>query len=176
MKFKQLGLGNCCEITPDRNQDERGWFSRVFCHDQFIENGFDPRIVQINSSFSKFKGTLRGIHFQREPNQETKIVRVLKGKLFDVMVDLREESETFGKWTSVELSSEIGNMAYIPRGFGHGILTLEDDVEIMYLVSKPYSPRDESGVRWDDPSINIKWPLKPEIISEKDCQWEFLAK
>lgn len=154
------------DITPVG--DSRGFFSRVFCQKEFVQHGLDPRVMQINNSFNKDKGTLRGLHYQLPPFQETKLVRVVRGALWDVIVDLRKDSPTFGQWDAVTLTAEKRNMIMVPRGCAHGIITLEPDTEMLYFVSEHYAPQHERGLKWDDPQFNIQWPIEPVIISEKD--------
>jgi dTDP-4-dehydrorhamnose 3,5-epimerase len=168
MKFNDIGLEGACTIDLDMMGDERGFFARTFCVNEFQENGLDGKIVQINNSLSQKKGTLRGIHYQVEPCAETKIVRCLNGSLWDVIVDLRKESQTYLSWYGEELSAQNRKMMYVPKGFGHGFISLEDNTEIIYMVTEFYSPENERGVRWDDPKIGIKWPVDPVIISDKD--------
>jgi dTDP-4-dehydrorhamnose 3,5-epimerase len=154
------------DLTPIG--DERGFFSRVFCQKEFVDNGLDPRVMQINNSYNADKGTLRGLHYQRPPFQETKLVRVVRGSLWDVIVDLRQDSPTFGQWDAVTLTAEKRNMIMVPRGCAHGIITLEDHTEMLYFVSEHYAPKYERGLKWDDPKFNIEWPIVPNIISDKD--------
>jgi dTDP-4-dehydrorhamnose 3,5-epimerase len=135
------------------------------------ENGLDPRINQVNNSFSRDAGTLRGIHRQVGLAAETKLVRAVRGAVFDVVVDLRPESETFKAWAGVELTAENRHMLYVPRGCGHAILTLVDDTELIYFASQAYSGQDERGVRWNDPALAIEWPIEPQVISDKDASW-----
>ncbi len=154
------------DLTPIG--DERGFVSRVFCQKEFVDNGLDPRVMQINNSYNADKGTLRGLHYQRPPFQETKLVRVVRGSLWDVIVDLRQDSPTFGQWDAVTLTAEKRNMIMVPRGCAHGIITLEDHTEMLYFVSEHYAPKYERGLKWDDPKFNIEWPIVPNIISDKD--------
>ena len=154
------------ELSP--HGDSRGFFSRVLCQKEFKENGLDERVVQINNSYNKEKGTLRGLHYQLPPSQETKLVRVVRGSLWDVIVDLRQDSPTFGQWDAVTLTAEKRNMIMVPRGCAHGIITLEDDTEMLYFVSAFYNPAVERGLKWDDPKFAIEWPIEPTVISEKD--------
>jgi len=171
MIFKKTKIKGLYIIEPELKIDERGYFARIFCKNEFKKIGFDFKIVQINRSLTKKRGTIRGLHFQKPPKSEDKIVVCLKGKIFDVALDLRKNSPTFGKWFSVELSEENKKMFLIPKGFAHGFQTLTDNCEILYFVSEFYFPKYEGGVRWNDPFFNIKWPLKPTIISEKDKNW-----
>ena len=168
MKFNQTHLAGAYTIELEKREDERGFFARFFCVNEFDKEGLDRNIVQINNSLSKDKGTLRGMHYQLAPKAETKIVRCIKGSLYDVIVDLRPSSPTFLKWFGAELSAENRTMMFVPKGFGHGFLTLEENTEAFYLVTEFYSPEHERGLRWNDPKINIEWPIEPIIISDKD--------
>ena len=168
MKFTPLPLAGSYLIDLERKGDSRGFFARAFCQREFGKEGLDCDIAQINCSFSARHGTLRGMHYQLAPHAETKIVRCIRGRLWDVMLDLREGSPTFGKWYGHELTDENRSMLYIPKGFAHGFMTLEDDTEILYLVTEYYSPAHERTVRWNDPTFAIKWPAVPTEVSEKD--------
>ena len=148
--------------------DSRGFFSRVFCKDVLEASNIETGIAQINSSYSATKGTFRGLHYQLGDNSETKIVKVIRGALLDIVLDLRPNSQTFGQSFSTELSAENRKMMYVPRGCAHGFLTLSDDTEMMYLVSAPYAPEAERTVRWDDHKFDIRLPFHPQVMSEKD--------
>jgi dTDP-4-dehydrorhamnose 3,5-epimerase len=168
MKFNPTPLEGAFTIDLEKREDDRGFFARLFCENEFDNVGLDRNIVQINNSLSKDKGTLRGIHYQLSPKAETKIVRCIKGSLFDVIVDLRPGSKTFLKWFGATLSAENRTMMFVPKGFGHAFLTLEENTEAFYMVTEFYSPENERGMRWNDPKIGIEWPITPIIISEKD--------
>ena len=168
MIFRETSLKGAYIIELDKKGDERGFFARFFCKNEFAEVGLNNKIIQINNSLSKDKGTLRGMHYQLAPKAEDKIVRCIKGSLFDAIIDLRENSETFGHWFGVELTAENRKMLYVPNGFAHGFLTLEENTESFYLVTEYYAPDRERGIRWNDPKFNIEWPITPEVISEKD--------
>jgi dTDP-4-dehydrorhamnose 3,5-epimerase len=155
--------------------DQRGWFSRVYCKEAYSKAGIDFIPVQINRSCSKIKGTIRGLHFQKNPSEEDKLIQCVKGKIFDVAVDLRPKSLTYRQFFSVSLSAEERTLILIPKGFAHGFQALEDDVEILYMVSQFYAPTDESGIRCDDPALQIHWPLPVTEISEKDKSWPLLS-
>lgn len=170
MKFNKTKLDGSFVIDLDKREDERGFFARLFCINEFDQNQADRNIVQVNNSLSRDKGTLRGIHYQLSPKSETKIVRCIKGSLWDVIVDLRPDSPTFLQWFGETLSAENRRMMFVPKGFGHGFITLEPDTEAIYFVTEFYSPEHERGLRWDDPIIGIEWPIEPVIISEKDRQ------
>ncbi len=168
MKFKETPLKGAYTIDLEKRGDDRGFFARFFCVNEFDNLNLDNKIVQINNSLSKEKGTLRGVHYQLAPKAETKIVRCVKGSLFDVIVDLRKDSPTFGKWFGETLTADNRKMMYVPKGFGHGFLTLEDNSEALYLVTDFYSPEHERGIKWNDSFFNISWPFKPVVVSEKD--------
>ena len=168
MRFIELPLPGSYLIDLEPEIDERGFFARFFCKNDYDQLGLDSKINQMNNSFSKFKGTIRGIHHQLPPKSETRIVRCLTGSLWDLILDLRKESPTFGKWHGEKISGDSKRMIYIPKGFGHGFMTLEDNTEVLYLTTESYSPEHERVIRWNDPNFGIKWPLNPEVISEKD--------
>ena len=175
MNFIELFLNGAYKIDLEKNEDDRGFFSRVWCKNEFEEHGLDTSIVQINNSLRKKRGTLIGLHFQRPPKTEAKIVRCLYGAIWDVIVDLRKDSPTFGQWYGTELNNNNRTMIFVPQGFAHGYLTLSPDAEILYLVSEFYSPESEDGLRWNDPQVGIKWPDTPQVISDKDVQAPLLA-
>jgi dTDP-4-dehydrorhamnose 3,5-epimerase len=171
MKFLNTPLAGAYTIELEKRGDDRGFFARFFCENEFAAAGLETRFVQINTSCSAKKGTLRGMHYQLPPAAEVKVVRCLRGELYDVIVDLRAGSPSFGQWFGAKLTAENRTMMYVPRGFGHGFITLTDDVEALYLVSAFYSPENERGLRWNDPAIAIEWPIEPAEISEKDGRW-----
>ena len=168
MIFNKLPVLGAYTIELDKKDDERGFFSRFWCEKEFKDLNLDTSIVQINNSLSTKKATLRGLHFQYPPKAETKIVRCINGSIWDVIVDIRLESKTYGKWYGAELSSENRTMMYVPKGFAHGFISLTDNSEIIYLVTEFYSQKNESALRWNDPFHGIEWPIKPEVVSEKD--------
>ena len=168
MIFNKTPLEGAYTIELEKRGDDRGFFARFFCVNEFDKIGLDKNIVQINNSLSRDKGTLRGIHYQLSPKAETKIVRCIKGELFDVIVDLRKDSKTFGRWFGTELNEENRRMMYVPKGFGHGFITLRENTEALYLVTEFYAPEYERGIRWNDPYFNIEWPMQPIVISDKD--------
>lgn len=168
MLFQPTKLSGAYLIDLEKKGDERGFFARVFCDKEFDQNKLETSFIQVNNSLSAKKGTLRGIHYQLSPKSEVKLVRCIQGSLFDIIIDLRPESETFGEWFGAELSAENRRMMYVPRGFGHAFLTLEENTEALYMVSEAYSPQHERGIRWDDPRFKIEWPISPSVISEKD--------
>ncbi|MFD1519508.1 dTDP-4-dehydrorhamnose 3,5-epimerase [Pseudonocardia yunnanensis] len=157
-------------------EDDRGFFARMFCRQEFIEAGLEPLVEQANVSFNHKAGTLRGLHYQLEPNAETKLVRCSRGAIYDVIVDLRAESPTYLRWFGAELTADNRTAMYVPRSFAHAYLTLTDGVEVSYQVSTPYTPGAERGLRWDDPTIGIDWPIPPVIVSDKDANWPLLSE
>ncbi len=171
MIFHKTTLQDAYLLEVEKRGDDRGFFTRTFCAEEFREQGIEISFVQQNSSFSAEKGTLRGMHKQNAPHAEDKLVRCIKGSIVDIIVDLRPESSTFKKWEAFELSETNRKELLVPRGFGHGFQTLEDNVEVTYLVSNYYTPEAESGVRHDDPAFGIEWPLPITVMSDKDRNW-----
>jgi dTDP-4-dehydrorhamnose 3,5-epimerase len=155
-------------IDLNLREDDRGFFARYFCVREFTQNGLNTQWVQMNNSMSRAVGTLRGLHFQRPPYAEVKLVRCLRGKIWDVVVDLREGSATYGEWFGVTLSDENRSMMYVPKGFAHGFVSLEANSEILYLVSDLYTPGSEETLIWNDPDVAINWPIEPKVLSDKD--------
>jgi dTDP-4-dehydrorhamnose 3,5-epimerase len=155
-------------IEPERRADERGFFARTWCQQEFSARGLNPRVVQCGTSFNSRQGTLRGLHFQIAPREEAKLVRCTHGAVYDVAVDLRTDSPTFHEWFAAELTAENGRMMYLPEGCAHGFLTLADDTEVFYQMSQAYHPESSRGVRWDDPALAIRWPRDVQVISERD--------
>ena len=149
-------------------EDQRGQFTRLFCEDELREIHQGKPILQINLSITRSKGAIRGLHFQHPPRADTRLVRCIRGQVFDVMVDLRQESPTFLEWYAHELAPTNNTMLYVPEGFAHGFQTLEPDCELLYLHSEPYSPKHEGGIRFDDPRVGIRWPLDAGEMSERD--------
>jgi dTDP-4-dehydrorhamnose 3,5-epimerase len=168
MKFTETPLKGAFVIELEKRGDDRGFFARFFCEREYQAHGLNNQIVQINNSLSRFKGTLRGMHYQLAPKSEDKIIRCLRGALFDAIIDLRPDSPTFLKHFAIELTAENRTMLYVPTGFAHGFLTLTDDTESFYLVTQFYSPELERGVRYNDPKFGIRWPMEPTVISDKD--------
>ena len=168
MIFRPTRLPGVFEIELERTTDERGFFARSWCRRSFEELGLNARLVQCNVSFNVRKGTLRGMHYQAMPYEETKIVRCTRGAIYDVIVDLRPQSATFKDWVAVVLTAEKRNMVYVPEGCAHGFLTLECDTEVFYQMSEFYHPESARGVRWDDPAFQIAWPFSVEVMSERD--------
>jgi dTDP-4-dehydrorhamnose 3,5-epimerase len=168
MIFRETKLPGVLEIRVEPMMDERGLFARSWCQREFEAHGLNPRLVQCNISVNKWKGTLRGVHYQAAPYSETKLVRCTQGAIYDVVVDLRPESPTFKAWVAIVLTADKRNMAYVPEGCAHGFLTLEDETEVFYQMSEFYNAESARGVRWDDPAFRIEWPAKVEVISERD--------
>jgi dTDP-4-dehydrorhamnose 3,5-epimerase len=172
MKFHETPLKDVYVIEMEQRQDDRGFFARAFCETEFANAGLSAtRFVQMNNSFNDKAGTLRGMHYQLPPAAEVKLVRCLHGALYDVIVDLRPDSYSFGKWFGVELTEENRLAFYVPRGFAHGFITLRDNTEALYLASDAYMPGMERGLRYDDPKFGIEWPVAPVSVSEKDLSW-----
>ena len=169
MLFTETRLKGAHLIQLEPLEDDRGFFSRTFCREEFERHGLNPCVAQCSLSYNYRKGTLRGLHYQVAPRQEAKLVRCTAGSIFDVIVDLRPASLTYCQWFGVELGSRQRRvMVYVPEGFAHGFQTLEDDTEIVYQISELYSPDDARGVRWDDPAFAIQWPEEPRVMSERD--------
>lgn len=171
MKFQETPIPGVLVVEPERHQDERGHFARIWCRDEFRDRGLDAGVSQINTAFSRRAGTLRGMHYQLAPHAENKFVRCTRGALYDVALDLRPESPTFKAWFGVELTAEDGRMLWIPEGCAHGYQTLSDATELLYLTSRAYEPEQARGVRYDDPAFGITWPLEVRVISDADRGW-----
>lgn len=177
MKFRETVLKGAYLIDLEQRADERGFFARSFCKQEYRQLALDSNIVQINNSFSARKGTLRGMHYQLAPKAETKIIRCIRGGIYDAILDLRPDSSTFGKHFAAELSSENRTMLYVPKGFAHGFLSLVDDTEIVYFVTEYYDQMHERCIRWNDLRFSIPWPFEPAMISEKDTnQCDFVPQ
>lgn len=174
MKWQKTPLKDLYLLELDLLTDDRGFFGRSFCVDEFAQRNIDFTIVQTNISFNHKQDTLRGMHYQTEPKAEKKLVRCTKGKIFDVAVDLRRDSPTYCQWYGVELTENNYKMLYIPEGFAHGFLSLEDNSEVLYFMGEFYDPRYATGCRWDDPAFAIVWPHQPQVISAKDSQWDLV--
>jgi dTDP-4-dehydrorhamnose 3,5-epimerase len=168
--FTETKLRGAFILDVKKLEDERGFFGRTFCQKEFEEHGMNPNVVQANVSYNKIKGTLRGMHFQAHPYEETKLVRCVRGAIYDVIIDLRKDSPTYTQWIGVELKEDSYRMLFVPEGFGHGFITLADNTEVIYQVSQFYTPGSEKGIRWNDPAFDIQWPIEPVLISEKDRQ------
>jgi dTDP-4-dehydrorhamnose 3,5-epimerase len=166
--FKETPLAGAWVIDLEKRGDGRGFFARSFCEKEFGTHGLATRFVQVNDSLSAQKGTLRGMHYQLPPKAETKVVRCIRGSLWDAILDLRPGSPTFGRSFGTELSAENRRMLYVPKGFAHGFITLVDDTEAFYFVDEFYGPEQERGIRWNDPRFAIAWPIPPVVLSDKD--------
>jgi dTDP-4-dehydrorhamnose 3,5-epimerase len=171
MKFHKTSLLGAYTIELDKRGDDRGFFARLFCQKEFDAAGAPMSAVQINNSLSAKAGTLRGMHYQLPPAAEIKVVRCVRGALYDAIIDIRPDSPTFGKWFGIKLTAENRLMLLVPKGFAHGFLTLSDDTEAFYMVSEFYGPEQERGIRFDDPRFNIEWPNTPVEVSSKDRAW-----
>ena len=168
MKFIKTNLDGAYVIDIEKQEDERGFFARTFDKKSLIDLNLETNLSQNNISFNKKAKTLRGMHYQKYPNEEVKIVRCTKGKIFDVIVDLRIKSNSYKKWFGIELTSKNHKMLYVPKGLAHGFLTLEDNSEIFYQMSDCFVPKSASGIPWNDPTIGINWPYTPSVISDRD--------
>jgi dTDP-4-dehydrorhamnose 3,5-epimerase len=168
MLFTPTSVAGAWLVDLERREDDRGFFARAFCRDEFIAHGLNPNLAQSNVAFTYAAGTLRGLHHQVAPHEEAKLVRCTAGAIFDVVVDLRRESPTFKRWAGARLDARNRRMLYVPEGCAHGYLTLEDNSETFYEVSAPYAPAAERGVRWNDPAFGIEWPFSPRHINKKD--------
>ena len=168
MIFTETPISGAFVVELEKREDDRGFFARAFCVNEFSAIGLSSHFVQVNNSLSKFKGTLRGMHYQLAPKAETKLVRCIRGSLFDVILDIRKSSPTFGKSFGAELSAENRKMMYVPKGFAHGFISLEDNTEAFYFVDEFYASTFERSIRWNDPRFKIEWPQQPVVMSDKD--------
>jgi len=168
MIFTATALEGAWLVDVERREDERGFFARTWDRREFEARGLNPALAQCSLSFNPLEGTLRGMHFQIEPHEEAKLVRCARGSIFDVIVDLRPASPTFKKHLGVELTADNRRMLYVPEGFAHGFLTLEDETEVFYQISEFYAPECQRGLRWNDPALEIVWPAAPRLVSERD--------
>jgi dTDP-4-dehydrorhamnose 3,5-epimerase len=171
MKFLPTKIVDVLEIVPELKKDERGFFARAWCKKEFETQGLASGFVQCSISYNSKKGTLRGMHYQAAPFQETKLVRCTRGSIYDVVVDLRVESMTYKQWCAVSLTAENRNMIYVPEGCAHGFLTLQDDTEVFYQMSEVYDAASARGFRWNDPAFGITWPEEVKVISERDQKY-----
>lgn len=171
MKFRESDVEGAWVIGLERREDDRGYFARVWCHDELQARGLEPALSQVNTASSLRAGTLRGMHFQLAPHAEVKIVRCTRGAAFDVVLDLRPASRTYRRWCGLTLTPESGEMLYIPEGCAHGYLTLADNTDLLYFTSKPYAANAAKGVRYDDPAFGIRWPDAIRVISDADSSW-----
>lgn len=171
MRFIPTKLSGTYLIEPEPKIDERGFFARTYCQTEFTKNGLNPNLVQCNISYNKISNTLRGMHYQKKPYGEAKLVRCTQGGIYDVIVDLRRDSKTFTQWLGMELTAENRKSLYVPEGFAHGFLTIMDDTEVLYQMSEFFHAESAAGVRWNDPVFNIDWPGKIAVISDQDAHY-----
>jgi dTDP-4-dehydrorhamnose 3,5-epimerase len=171
MKFTETKLKGAFLVEIEKLTDDRGFFGRSWCRKEFDDHGLNSRLVQANVSFNRKKGTLRGMHYQIAPFQESKLIRCTRGAIFDVIIDLRLDSPTYKQWTGVELTADNYTMFFVPEDFAHGFQTLTDESEITYQVTQFYTPGSERGIRFDDRAFGIQWPLDVTVISDKDRTW-----
>ncbi|MCJ8510589.1 dTDP-4-dehydrorhamnose 3,5-epimerase [Rhizobium lemnae] len=178
MIFERLDIADLLLIKPKRHGDDRGWFSEIFREDAFQREAGSVAFVQHNQSYSKPKGTIRGLHFQTDPFAQGKLVRCPRGRVLDVAVDLRTSSGTYGQHVAVELSADNGHQLWIPAGFAHGFCTLEEDCELAYMVTNYYSPQHDRGLKWNDPGLGIAWPVAETdaVLSDKDLRQPALSE
>ena len=169
MIFHTTSLPDAFIVEPELLGDARGSFARTWCRETFSERGLNAELAQCSLSYTRDRGTLRGMHYQRAPHTETKLVRVTRGAIYDVALDLRPDSVTFCQWSAVELTADNRKMFYIPDGFAHGFVTLTDDTEVFYQISVAHEPASATGVRWNDPAFNIEWPIDQPRLSERDA-------
>jgi dTDP-4-dehydrorhamnose 3,5-epimerase len=168
MLFKPTGVAGAFVVEAERRSDERGFFARTWCHDEFQAHGLNPDLAQCNISYNHAIGTLRGMHYQIAPHEEAKLVRCTTGAIWDVAVDLRRGSPTYLAWVGVELTAGTRAALYVPEGCAHGFLTLQEGTEVFYQMSVPYEPSAAKGVRWDDPAFGIAWPAPVRVINQRD--------
>lgn len=168
MRFEAMHLTGAFLVGLSPVADARGWFARTYCEREFAEHGLDGKFVQCNLSHNARRGTLRGMHFQRAPRPEIKLVRCIRGAVYDVVIDLRRDSPTYLRWAGAELSADNALAMYVPAGFAHGFQTLEDNTDVWYQMGEFYAPELAAGVRWDDPAFGIRWPLPDPILSNRD--------
>jgi dTDP-4-dehydrorhamnose 3,5-epimerase len=175
VKFQESPLAGAYTIEMDRLEDERGFFARSYCAQEFAAHGLATHMPQSSVSFNPGRGTLRGMHYQAEPHAEDKLVRCTAGAIYDVIVDLRPRSPTLRRWFGVELSAVNHRSLFVPRGLAHGFITLRDETEVLYMISAPYVPGFERGVRWNDPAIGISWPMAPSAVAARDAAYPLLG-
>lgn len=172
MRFIPTPLSGAYLIEPEPVSDERGFFARTWCRIEFADNGLNPNLVQCNISYNKTRGTLRGMHYQNAPHAEAKLVRCTQGAIYDAIVDLRSDSSTFTQWYGAELTAQNRKALYVPEGFAHGFITLQDDTEVLYQMSEFFHAECAAGARWNDPVFSIQWPIDVEVISERDQNYQ----
>jgi dTDP-4-dehydrorhamnose 3,5-epimerase len=176
MRFTKTEIKGAWVIDPEPHEDDRGRFMRAWCAREFAAHGLDFLPVQANMGHSLYKGTIRGMHFQKSPALEAKLVRCTRGSIYDVVLDLRPESSSFGRWYAIELSADNGRMLFVPERCAHGCQTIEDRTEIFYMASEFYAPDSACGVRFDDPAFDIRWPYAATAVSEQDRNWPLVAR
>ena len=176
MNFIATPLKGAYVLDSDAHVDERGSFARIFCIEEFRAQGLETHVAQCSTSFTKRRGTLRGMHYQVQPYAECKLIRCTAGSIYDVIVDLRPESPTYKHWYAIELSARNRRLMYVPKGFAHGFQALEDSTEVFYMISAPYDPASARGVPWDDPSLAIDWPISNPIVHERDMGFPRLGR
>jgi len=172
MRFIPTNLAGAYLIEPEPVSDERGFFARTWCWNEFADKGLNPNLVQCNISYNKARGTLRGMHYQTAPHAEAKLVRCTQGAIYDVIVDLRNDSSTFTQWFGAELTAQNRKALYVPEGFAHGFITLKDDTEMLYQMSEFFHAECAAGVHWNDPVFSIQWPIDVKVISERDQNYQ----
>ena len=175
MKFAPTELRDAVLIEMEKHRDDRGFFARTMCVEEFAQAGLETAYPQSSQSYNARAGTLRGMHFQKAPHAETKLVRCVRGAVHDVIIDLRPDSPTHMRWQGFDLSAENGLSLYIPKGFAHGFQTLVDETDVLYQISYAYVPGVGCGVRYDDPAFGIAWPLPVSVISERDRTWPLVS-
>jgi len=169
MKFTPTKIAGVWIVDMERHEDDRGWFARTWCAEEFRKHGLNPNLSQCSTSFNRRRGTLRGMHWQAAPHEEAKLVRCVRGAMFDVALDVRPGSATFRQWVGVELTPDNGRALYVPEGCAHGFQTLADDTEVLYKISCLWHPDGAQGARWNDPAFGIAWPTEPNLtLSERD--------
>ena len=176
MIFNETKLEGVFIIEPEKKEDQRGFFAQIWDKKKFEEMNLNPNLVQSSISYNKKRGTVRGLHFQIPPYEEIKLIRCTKGKIFDVVIDLRPFSRTYTEWVSIELSDQNRKMIYVPEKFAHGFQTLEDNTEVYYQMSEYYKPESARGVRWDDPLFSIKWPIAVATMLKRDAEFSNYSK
>jgi len=174
IRISPARLNGVCRIELEPERDERGFFARTFCAREFAASGLSPNVMQGNVTLSARRGTLRGLHFQRPPHAEAKLIRCVQGAIYDVVVDVRRHSATFGHWEAFELTAENFLSLYVPEGFAHGFQTLTANTQVVYSMSEFYHPESAGGIRWNDPALAITWPIPNPVISAKDAAWPSL--
>lgn len=172
MRFIATHLAGAYLIEPELISDERGFFARTYCRNEFADKGLNPNLVQCNISYNKAGGTLRGMHYQKAPYSEAKLVRCTRGGIYDVVIDLRPDSGTFTRWFGAELTADNRKALYVPEGFAHGFITLQDDTEVLYQMSEFFHAEYAAGVHWNDPAFSIQWPIEVKVISERDKNYQ----